>query len=173
MPTKASALTWDTTQALNLARLAHYGQPDKGGEPGNGDYIHHPVAVREIVAQRYADRFEAPDGTFDRYAYEVAQQVALLHDVIEDTPFTAAMLLELGVPEPVVTRVAILSHRPDEEYPDYMQRLHEEGDFIVRTVKDADMDHNTDESRLAKLAPEKAQRFRDKYTRGRAILHGA
>lgn len=169
MPSKAAALTWNMEQARTLATLAHYGQTDKGD---GGDYIWHPLAVRDIVRLNYADRFERPDGTFDRYGYEIAQQVALLHDVLEDTVFTFDMLVRLGVPLPVVQRVDVLTHRPGEEYDDYMLRVRNEGDFIVHTVKDADLDHNTNEARLALLEPDRAQHFRGKYTRGRAILHG-
>src|SRR6059058_6113782 len=116
MPTKAPALTWDTMQARNLARLAHYGQEDKGG----GEYFAHPAAVSSLLI-RYTDRFVLPDGKFDRYGYEVAEQVALLHDVLEDTVFTYDMLLQLGVPLSVVQRVDILTHRDGETHVQYME----------------------------------------------------
>jgi len=168
MPTKATVLTWDTENARNLATLAHYGQQDKGG----GQYIFHPLAVGKGV-HRYAERFRRPDGSFDDYALEVAEQVGYLHDVLEDTAFTYDMLLQLGVPLGVVQRVDVLTHRDGETNEQYMRRVVAEGDFIVHVVKHSDLDHNTNESRLGRLDEKTQERLVRKYTRSRAILDGA
>lgn len=55
-----------TQKAMLLAYDAHHGQLDKGGVP----YIFHPIHLAE----------QMPD--------ELTTIVALLHDVVEDTPLT-------------------------------------------------------------------------------------
>ena len=81
---EASALLWDelpsplpaTTKALKIALKAHEGQTRKSGEP----YIVHPILVAAITAKISND--------------EMMVQAALLHDVVEDTPYTIEDLLE-------------------------------------------------------------------------------
>ena len=69
--------------ALSIARQAHEGQLDKAGV----DYIEHPIYVASQVDT------------------EEEKAVALLHDVIEDSPVSAEELLQAGLPETVVTAV--------------------------------------------------------------------
>lgn len=57
-------------RAFVVARDAHEGQTRSSGEP----YITHPVAVATIIAEMKLDH--------------EAIMAALLHDVIEDTPYT-------------------------------------------------------------------------------------
>lgn len=80
----AKALLWEeipsplpeTTKALEIALKAHEGQIRKSGEP----YIVHPILVAAITAKISND--------------EMMVQAALLHDVVEDTPYTIEELLE-------------------------------------------------------------------------------
>lgn len=62
--------------AFVIARDAHEGQARASGEP----YITHPVAVASIIAEMHLDH--------------EAVVAALLHDVIEDTPYTEEQLKE-------------------------------------------------------------------------------
>ena len=62
--------------AFEFAREAHQGQKRKAG----GDYIWHPVAVAEILADIQLD----PDSIVS----------ALLHDVVEDTPFSKQDIID-------------------------------------------------------------------------------
>ncbi len=57
-------------EALAFAKKAHEGQKRKSGEP----YVIHPILVATITAYVTAD--------------EVMVQAALLHDVVEDTPYS-------------------------------------------------------------------------------------
>ena len=57
------------------------------------DYIEHPIYVASQVDT------------------EEEKAVALLHDVIEDSPFTSEELLLAGLPETVVAAVQILSKK--------------------------------------------------------------
>ena len=75
--------------ALSIAMEAHRGQFDKAGI----DYIEHPLYVASQVDT------------------EEEKAVALLHDVIEDSPFTAEELLLAGLSETVVTAVQVLSKK--------------------------------------------------------------
>lgn len=63
-------------RAYVIARDAHEGQARSSGEP----YITHPVAVASIIAEMKLDH--------------EAVIAALLHDVIEDTPYTEEQLAE-------------------------------------------------------------------------------
>jgi len=110
--------------ALKLATIAHSGQIDKGGKP----YILHPISVAKIVKT------------------EEEKTVALLHDVIEDTPVTLEELRENGLPESVVVAVDVLTKRPGVDYGDYIQRVKQNP--LALAVKIADMTHNMDLSRI-------------------------
>ena len=78
--------------ALSIATEAHKGQFDKAGV----DYVEHPIYVASQVDS------------------EEEKAVALLHDVIEDSPFTAEELLLAGLPETVVTAVQIFQRKRDK-----------------------------------------------------------
>lgn len=88
--------------AYFLAKAAHKDQFRKSGEP----YIVHPVQIAYIAAQLSLDA--------------VAIQAALLHDVIEDTPYTFADIKALfgqNVAEIVegVTKLAKIQYNTHEE----------------------------------------------------------
>ena len=110
-------------KALQIAAKAHEGQKDKEGLP----YILHPLRVMQAV--------EGED----------AQIVAVLHDVIEDTPVTAEDLRQAGFSEAVVAAVLCMTHRQDEPYADYVVRC--KGNDIARRVKMADLEDNSRLSR--------------------------
>lgn len=129
-------------KALQIAAKAHEGQKDKEGLP----YILHPLRAMMAVQG------------------EEAQIVAVLHDVIEDTPVTADDLRRAGFSEQVVAGVLCVTHRKDEPYADYVVRC--KGNEVARQVKLADL---TDNSRLDRtiLRP---QRFEADVARLRKYL---
>lgn len=137
---------FDLDAAVSLATTAHEGQTDKAGAA----YIGHPLRVMARV-----------DG-------DDARMVAVLHDVIEDTPVTAAELLELGCPVAVVDALEALSKRPGETLDASMRRVAEHPLAVL--VKHADLDDNSDPQRLALLPPHLADRLREKYRRSRRLL---
>lgn len=130
-------------KAKELCLSAHAGQVDRAGEP----YWKHPFAVWEKVR-----------------GDEVAEAVALLHDVIEDTDMTEDGLRRLGFPDEVVWRVAALTRRDGEPYLDYVRRAAQ--DAVTRKVKLADIGHNTDPSRAASSNA----RLAAKYAAARVVL---
>ena len=124
--------------ALSIARKAHEGQLDKAGV----DYIEHPIYVASQVDT------------------EEEKAVALLHDVIEDSPFTAEELLLAGLPETVVTAVQILSKKKGQDYQTYLENV--KSNSLARVVKLADLKHNSDLSRLETITDKDLERL-EKY----------
>src|SRR5438067_1825361 len=106
-------------RALQIAAGAHEGQRDKEGLP----YILHPLRVMMSV-----------EG-------EEAQIVAVLHDVVEDTPVTPDELRQAGFSENVLAAVACVTHRKDEPYADYVVRC--KANEVARRVKLADLGDNS------------------------------
>ncbi|HBL25927.1 MAG TPA: GTP pyrophosphokinase [Acidobacteria bacterium] len=136
-------------RAIAIAAEAHAGQTDKAGAA----YILHPLRVMFRVFS-----------TEERIA-------AVLHDVVEDTPWTLERLREEGFSEAVVTAVDALSRRTGETYEKFVARaaLHP----IGRVVKRADLEDNMDLSRLPHH-PTEADRARlERYRRALAVLDGA
>ena len=124
--------------ALSIAKAAHRGQFDKAGI----DYIEHPIYVASQVDS------------------EEEKAVALLHDVIEDSPFTAEELLLAGLPETVVTAVQILSKKKGQDYQTYLKTV--KSNPLARAVKLADLKHNSDLSRLENITDKDLERL-EKY----------
>jgi (p)ppGpp synthase/HD superfamily hydrolase len=136
-----------TKLAMQIAYNAHHGQQDKGGMP----YIFHPYHLAE----------EMPD--------EYTTCAALLHDVVEDTLVTLDELAEL-FPLEVVQAVALLTHHKGTDYLEYVSAIKENP--IARTVKLADLRHNSDISRLELCIENKSEirRFEEKYSKALALL---
>jgi hypothetical protein len=106
-------------QAIDLATRAHQGQADKvTGVP----YITHPLRVMDAVG-----------GT-------AAKMVGVLHDVLEDTPVTAADLRAAGFSEQVVAGVLAVTRLESESYAQFVVRC--KGDALGRQVKLADLKDN-------------------------------
>lgn len=128
--------------AINIAIAAHHHQTDKSGQP----YIGHPARVAARCTTGHT------------------RAAAWLHDVLEDTAWTADDLTHRGIPDPVVATVQALTHQPDEPEDDYLTRIVAAGPEAV-TVKWADMSDNSDPARLEALPKADAARLRRKYDR--------
>jgi (p)ppGpp synthase/HD superfamily hydrolase len=138
-----------------LAAAAHAGQVDKAGE----EYIGHPLRVAATVA-----RTAAPAGVDP----VLAQHVALLHDVVEDTAVTLTDLAARGYAATVLAAVDALTKRDGEETQDYLARV--AVDPLAVVVKRADMADNSDPARLGRLPAELAARLATRYAGRRALL---
>lgn len=134
-----------------LAEFAHRNQQDKAGMP----YFQHPRRVLRSVQ--------------NQGALPYVQMAAILHDVIEDTPFTAQMLLDLGVPEAAVEVVILLTKVKGVSNEDYYKKIRV--NEAARMVKLSDIDDNTQEWRLAYLPETTRARLRVKYAIARAWLN--
>lgn len=140
--------TAKTAAALALARRAHAGQLDKGGEP----YIDHPLHVAEDMDT------------------EEETCVAILHDVLEDSDFTADDLREIGMSEEVVAAVELLTHDEAIDYFDYIRAVRESP--LAAKVKRADLEHNLDPDRLRRRMTMVDMKRRSRYLEALAILNG-
>lgn len=106
-------------QALEIAARAHAGQTDRQGVP----YILHPLRVMHAV-----------------HGLD-AQIVAVLHDVVEDTPTTLDDLRAAGFNETIVAAVDSVTHREGEPYAAYVIRA--KANPVGRQVKLADLQDNS------------------------------
>ncbi len=134
-----------TKKAMKIAYQAHNGQFDKSGIP----YIFHPFHLAEQMEDEYTT------------------VVALLHDVVEDTPYTVNALTAEGFPKRITEAIALLTHDELEPYIDYVKRVKENP--IAARVKLADLKHNSDLSRLDIVDQNVLERI-EKYKKAIAIL---
>lgn len=137
-----------TNKAMRIAYQAHKEQVDKAGVP----YIFHPIHLAEQMTDEYS------------------VCVALLHDVVEDTPMTMEEIRK-EFPLPVAEAVELLTHKEGTDYFAYIEKIAENP--VARKVKMADIAHNSDETRMAgreEQEQEQILRRRKKYEKARAIL---
>lgn len=158
------------SSAVNIAHIAHRGQVDKQGN----EYINHPLEVSKMLE------------IFGNRAY----MAGLLHDVVEDSDYTAQDLLSANIPFSVVKAVSAVS-RPEDRSLSYMEWIAsikntywEEDDFLshqelenaglntndsiplAMIVKLADNYHNSLSSRSENLP----EGMKKRYSRARKVL---
>ncbi len=133
--------------ARAIAERAHAGQVDKAGKP----YIGHPAHVAVSV-----------EG-------DKAKAVAWLHDVVEDTPMTFDDLRAAGIDDEVLAALELLTHDKTVPYMEYVAAIREND--LARTVKLADLAHNSDLSRLPEVTDADLQRV-EKYRQAMGLLRG-
>lgn len=133
-----------TKKAMRISYEAHHGTYDKGGVP----YVFHPIHVAEMMQDEYSTT------------------VALLHDVVEDTDYTLDKLIEDGFPDEIVEAVDAITRRSGEDYFVYIDRV--KANALATTVKIADLEHNTDDSRLAILSDANIKKQR--YEKAKRVL---
>jgi hypothetical protein len=110
--------------ALELVTHHFRGMTDKDGEP----YVMHCLRVMMGVTD------------------PLAQQAAVMHDLVEDTPITMEDLRARGFCEEVLTAVDLLTHKSHESYSAYVVRIKQ--NTIARQVKLADLRDNTAPNRV-------------------------
>ena len=129
-------------RAVAIAAEAHAGQTDKAGEV----YLLHPLRVMLGVETAGVDAADA-------------RIAAVLHDVVEDTPWTLDGLRAEGFSEPVLAALDAVTRREGESYEAFVARAAR--DPLGRRVKLADLRDNRDPSRL----PDPSPRDRERYAR--------
>lgn len=121
----------DVTRAERIARSAHAGQTEKDGTP----YEQHLERVVALVPTLIDGRF-----------VQSALAVAWLHDILEDTNFTADDLRREGFEGPLVQSIELLTRRGDFAqrpfYQRYVDAILTSGNVVAIVVKEADLiDH--------------------------------
>ncbi|HEY8428685.1 MAG TPA: HD domain-containing protein [Sandaracinaceae bacterium] len=131
---------WLPGRAVAIAAEAHLGQYDKAGAP----YVYHPLRLMM------------------RAATDEEKMVAVLHDVVEDSPWTLEELAREGFPRRVLRAIEALTKREGESYDAFIERIAK--DRLATRVKLLDLEDNSDLSRLRE--PTDADRARvEKYAR--------
>lgn len=126
--------------AIELAVHHHKGQIDKAGQA----YILHPL--RLMLAMQT----------------EVERIVAVLHDIVEDTPITFEDLRKLGFAEKIVAAIECVTKREGEDYDSFIERISHNP--LATAVKLADLADNMDLSRLSEVTEKDRERVA-KYKR--------
>jgi (p)ppGpp synthase/HD superfamily hydrolase len=125
----------DLQRALEIACEAHRGQRDKAG----GLYVLHPLRV------------------MFRCQGELARTVAVLHDVLEDTAWTADDLRREGFGDDVLRPLNAVTQRDGEDKAAAIERA--AADPVAREVKLADLEDNMDITRLREVSDRDARRL--------------
>ena len=136
-----------TKKALKISFEAHKNQLDKSGMP----YVYHPFHLAEQMDD------------------EFSTCVALLHDVAEDTDMTVDDLASEGFPPEVTDALLLMTHGDGVPYMDYIKKI--KTDPIATKVKLADLEHNSDLTRLDHIDSAALERA-DKYRRAMLLLRG-
>jgi (p)ppGpp synthase/HD superfamily hydrolase len=141
------------SRAKALAHRAHAGQVDKAGRP----YIEHVARVAAAVSDD-----------------PVAESVAWLHDVFEDSPdFVVANEREFfSFPDEVMKSVVAVTRTGHDLESDAFYYICIRMDALALRVKLADIADNSSEERLALLDEKTAARLRRKYAKAIAALTG-
>lgn len=134
-----------TKKAMKIAFDAHKDQVDKNGIP----YIYHPIHLAEQM----------------KTEYEIC--VALLHDTVEDSDITFEDLIEAGFPDEVITALRRMTHDESVAYMEYVENIR--NNPIAKTVKLADLRHNSDLTRLDHVTEKDFVRNK-KYTQAIRLL---
>ena len=138
------AYSTDVEKAMNLAREAHKGAPDKAGAP----YINHP--------ERVAGRLKKPE----------EKVVGWLHDTVEDTDVTLARIEAEFGPE-TAAAVDAVSRRKGESWADYLVRV--KANPVAKAVKISDLIDNSNLSRIPHVTLKDVKRQK-KYNRALFFL---
>ncbi len=125
----------DIEEAIRIAVEAHRGQKDRAGAP----YVLHPLRM------------------MFRMQTEAERMAAVLHDVVEDTPWTLDDLRGRGFPDEVVEAVDHLTKREGESYEDFVRRAGAHP--VARRVKIADLEDNMDVRRTGTLTEQDVERL--------------
>ncbi|MBF0127045.1 MAG: GTP pyrophosphokinase [Magnetococcales bacterium] len=135
-------------KAIAVAVQAHQGQVDKSGVP----YILHPLRLMLRLEQ------------------DEERIIAVLHDVVEDTPVTFAELERMGFSPAVMETLDRLTHRKEESYDAYLQKILPHP--VARKIKMLDLEDNMDIRRLDHQCMDSDWARLKKYRSAWALLQG-
>lgn len=140
-------MKFSIAEALSIAQKAHEGQKDKAGQP----YLRHLMRVMERVRS------------------EEEKIVAVLHDLLEDTAYTAEELQAEGCSSHLIEAIRALTKQKGESYSDFVMRAAQNP--LARSVKLADLEDNLDLRRLQQVEGKDLERI-NKYLKAYHFLKG-
>lgn len=132
-------------KAIQLAVHAHVTQKDKAGAP----YILHPLRLMMKMDT------------------ENEQITAVLHDIVEDTPYSIDILKKSGFPDECLKAIDCLSRKENESYEEFIERVKDNP--LAKKVKMADLEDNMDMSRINDIT-EKDKKRLAKYQKAYNVL---
>lgn len=136
------------TQSVKIAAEAHEGQVDLAGEP----YILHCIWVMNRVAEKTS--------YWNDEQRKLAICIAVLHDVVDDNIGSVDRLKIMS--SDILRGLYVLTRQEKESYKDYISQVCRTK--ISRVVKEADLEHNLDLSRIKrKIGPKDIERY-NKYS---------
>lgn len=146
-----SSVGFGIDDAARLAEVAHAGQVDKQGR----DYFEAHLVPIATVLEQFGEQ---------------AAMAGYLHDILEDTDYTAELLRAAGVPLEVVDAVVAVTRVPGEAYSDLIERA--AAHPLGRLVKLADNTVNVAANPgLAETDPQRARvMLEERYLPARARL---
>lgn len=122
--------------AHGFALSAHAGQLDKGGQP----YIRHLERVGNLALGRAGHAKMVDHLAIDPLA---VMQAAILHDVLEDTPRTAADLRASGFAPDIIETVTLLTKPAARTaYSERVARVIASGNLAAILIKMSDNEDN-------------------------------
>ena len=139
------SLTGLVGKAARIAAQAHETQADQSGEA----YILHPLRMM-LRCRTDAQRI-----------------VALLHDVVEDSPMTLDHLAEEGFPLEIIAGIDGTTHREDESYEAFVDRAAQNP--LSAYVKRLDLADNMDMLRLLNLTDKDIARLQKYHAAHRRL----
>ena len=124
---------------------------EQGQMYGDMPYSSHPKAVAAIGKKFFGPKF-TPE----------AVKVALLHDVLEDTPYTPEQLAKKGFSPEVIQAVQLLTKDKSMSYSDNIRKIIDSKNILAMMVKYCDnyMNYTGDKSHWA---PDRAAASQKKY----------
>ena len=125
-------------KAIQIALEAHKGQTDKAGAP----YLLHLIRVMNAGQT------------------ENEKICSILHDLVEDTPWTFEDLRREGFSEEVIKSLVCVTKQPNEPYTHFIERIKKNS--LATKVKLNDLRDNMDITRLTFITEEDTQRL-NKY----------
>lgn len=116
---------YNIRQTKKFIQRAH--DEEQGQQYGLQPYSSHPKQVARIGKKFFGSEFG-----------EDARKVALLHDILEDTPYTAQQLARKGFSKEVIQAVQLLTKNKALSYADNISAIIDSGNKLAMMVKYAD-----------------------------------
>jgi hypothetical protein len=135
MGTEEPVNEYNIRKTKKFIQRAH--DQEQGQMYGNMPYSSHPKQVANLGKKFFGTRF-GPE----------AVKVALLHDVLEDTPYTPEQLAKKGFSDEVIEAVQLLTKNKALSYADNIRNIIDSGNPLAMMVKYCDnyMNYTGDKS---------------------------